>query len=337
MMVDQLLLTRLKGYVRSNRLRFLFILLADLVNARHLIVRLDPAMACNLRCAMCGFSDAGWRQAHPSRRLSAERIARIADMFFPTALQLYIGCGAEPTTYRGYPEIVRLAKDKGIPFVSLVTNGQLLTAEDLARAMALGLDEIVISVHGTTRESYETFMTGARFDTLVDVLAMIAAAKRAGNTDRPRLRINYTVNPDNLDELERFFDVFEPYGVQVLQVRPVIDLGATRYRNKGLDTVIDRYRRVMATLHRQCATRRVALLANLNDPTYRGSNTDAAAYLSVLRVISPDRVWREDFDPETTSYQDFKRHIGYRRNLVRQIIVGTTAVSNQPLASSDLL
>src|SRR6266436_2199443 len=103
-------LVRLNRLIASNRLKFLAVLAADVVGARHLILRFDPVQACNLRCGMCYFSDAEWLKHHPVKRFSEDEIRRLADMFFPKAVQLHIGCSMEPTLYKGYPSLVTLGK-----------------------------------------------------------------------------------------------------------------------------------------------------------------------------------------------------------------------------------
>ena len=84
-------LVRLNRLIPSNRLKFLSMLAADLVGARHLILRFDPVQACNLRCGMCYFSDDEWLKHNPVKRFSDYEIERLADMFFPLAMQLHIG------------------------------------------------------------------------------------------------------------------------------------------------------------------------------------------------------------------------------------------------------
>ena len=78
-------------------------------------------------------------------------IERIAEVFFPWAVQLYVGCGTEPTTYKGFVDIIALGKKYKVPMVGLVTNGQLLTAEHLEKLVDLGLDELTLSTHGVER------------------------------------------------------------------------------------------------------------------------------------------------------------------------------------------
>jgi molybdenum cofactor biosynthesis enzyme MoaA len=63
-----------------------------------------------------------------------------------------VGCGAEPTLYKDFPEIVRLAKQSGVPNVSMVTNDKILTERHIEFLIDYGLDEVMISVHGTTQK-----------------------------------------------------------------------------------------------------------------------------------------------------------------------------------------
>jgi hypothetical protein len=61
-----------------------------------------------------------------------------------------------------------------------------------------GLDEITLSTHGVNKETYKTQMQGASFDTYHHNLKTIVDLKRQLGMKTPAIRINYTVNPDNL-------------------------------------------------------------------------------------------------------------------------------------------
>jgi hypothetical protein len=58
--------------------------------------------------------------------------------------------------------------------------------------------------NGITKESYEKLMQGAWFETFHRALRTIVELKRKFETTKPAIRINYTVNPENLSELGRF-------------------------------------------------------------------------------------------------------------------------------------
>ena len=124
--------------------------------------------------------------------------------------------------------------------MSLVTNGMPLTENHIASFIDNRLSEICLSVHGIRKETYESLMTKASFEKLVEVLEIVDSMKKAKKVRDRQLRINYTLNPDNLEELTDFFSVFGPYRIDTLQIRPVKNYGGI-YRHLDLVTHFARY------------------------------------------------------------------------------------------------
>jgi molybdenum cofactor biosynthesis enzyme MoaA len=314
-------LLRLNKLISSPRLKFAGALAFDCLGIRHLIIRFDPVLACNIRCGMCYFSDDNWLATHPVKRFSDGEIERLAAMFLPTALQFHIGCGAEPTMYRNFSKLVALGKKYRVPFIGFTTNAQLLTADKSIALVSAGLDEITVSTHGVTRETYERLMKKASYTRFHENLADLAKAKRNANSNTPCIRINYVVNPDNLDELRGFFPVFGKYGISTLQVRPIIDFGDTDYKNKDLRPFLANYENIMDELAEECRKRDVIFLANRKNVTYAKVNSSSFVYEEAFgRWIDPNEVWRGDFDWRRQTYKEFKRQIGYRRKLLGYVL-----------------
>jgi hypothetical protein len=67
--------------VGESRLKLAAVALTHAVGLRHLVVRIDPVVACNLRCTMCYFSNNEYVRAHKGIFFH-EEIARIAAPFF---------------------------------------------------------------------------------------------------------------------------------------------------------------------------------------------------------------------------------------------------------------
>jgi MoaA/NifB/PqqE/SkfB family radical SAM enzyme len=326
---------RLNKLIGSPKLKFAAALACDCLGLRHLVVRFDPVMACNIRCGMCYFSDDSWLSKHPVSRLSDDEVDRLAGMFFPQAIQLHIGCQTEPTMYKNFPKLVAIGKQYGVPFIGFTTNAQLLTAQKSASLIAEGLDEITISTHGVFRETYEGLMKKASYLRYHENLADLVKAKRAARSDSPRIRINYTVNPDNLEELRVFFDVFAAYEISCLQVRPIYDNGNTDYKKKDLGPFLKDYDDVMDDLTEECHRRGVILLANRENPTYDVANSSSFVYEKAFyRYLGPERVWRDDFDWRKHTYKEHKRKTEYHRELLKYIrkmpeLTGSGLVSHE--------
>ena len=102
-------LLRLNKKIQNTNLKLIGIYILHLLGKRHLSIRIDPSLNCNLFCRMCYFSS--MEQRKKMKGIIPEiDFASIAKVLFPKALQVYVGCGAEPTTHRNFMELVQLAK-----------------------------------------------------------------------------------------------------------------------------------------------------------------------------------------------------------------------------------
>lgn len=311
-------LIKLNRAIKSHRAKLVLLLLADIFRMRHLFVRFDPAIACNLQCLMCPFSDPAFRKGSKPR-FTDQDIKRIASLFFPLTYQLVIGCGAEPTIYKNYPSILELAKKYKVPFIGFTTNGQLLTKQSIQQIFNYSINEFTLSIHGVKKDTYERFMVNASFEKLLEVLKNSSELKQGARVATPAIRINYTVNPDNLEELETFFDVFGEYSIDILQIRPMVDLGNTQYVKHNLSQFFDKYQNIIDKLSDQCKKKNIVFLANKFDPDLTSDNPQSAIISFVLRYISPQCVWKDDFEWRYQTYSQFCRKIGWRKLLFSSI------------------
>jgi molybdenum cofactor biosynthesis enzyme MoaA len=311
-------LLRLNRALGSERAIYAAAATAHTMRLRHLVLRFDPVLACNLRCTMCYFSDPEYVRANKGR-FTMQEVERIADLMFPRALMVVFGCGTEPTMWKDWPELVRIAKDRGVPNVGMTTNAQLITSDQIEKLIDYGLDEITISLHGVRRETYNRFMVKSDFDTLHRVLRDLNAAKTRRGVSRPGLRINYTVNSDNMQELTEFYEAFGDYRPAVLQIRPVMDIEG-EYRTMLSAADITRFNEIAGLLREQSAARGVTYLVNTLDPTYVKQGAGGLALKSAYRYINPKTVWRDDFDWRNETYDAFCKRIGWTRELVRSAI-----------------
>ena len=314
-------LMKLNRAIKSHRLKFAGVLLLHILKLRYLFLRFDPVMACNLSCRMCYFSDKEFRKNNKGV-FQSDEIERIAKIFFPRTLQVVFGCGAEPTLYKNFPNLVKIAKSYGVPYVGLVSNGQLIEEEHIRQLIDYGLDELLLSIHGVRKTTYENLMTNSNYEKFHAVLNSFNSIKSELGVSSPKLRLNYTVNPDNLDELSDFFKVYGNYNIATLQVRPVMDIGQSGYRNLELDRYIEKYNSTIDWLSSGCQERGIVLLARKKDPGYKSEQEDYSAVTidSILRYVNPQGVWRTDFDWKGETYEEFCQKIGFINSLFKGIV-----------------
>jgi len=304
---------KLNRMIRSNRLKLLLIFLAHLLNKRYYSVRIDPVFACNLRCLMCYFSKT---RKPESQKFSRDELDLLAKNLFGNALQVMVGCGAEPTIYPNYMYLIELAQKYRVPHIGLVTNGQLISKTDLETLSRMGLNEFTLSVHGTKMETYERFMVGAKWDKLIELLENINQLKNDDKIDFS-LRINYTANPENIEEVLSFFDVFGKYPINVLQVRPIMDIGGS-YFKPFTNQNISEYNSVIENLRIECGKRGVTLLANTQNPGY-GEQRDNPIIAQTYKYVSPQVVVDSNFYWKTENYRHFLRRTGWHKAILKSI------------------
>jgi molybdenum cofactor biosynthesis enzyme MoaA len=311
-------LLNLNRVVGNHRVKLAGLLGMYWLRQRHLWLRFDPVMSCNLRCQMCYFSDPAFTRENTGRFRPGE-IERIAEVFFPWAMQLYLGCGTEPTTCKDFLAIIALGKKYQVPMLGMVTNGQLLTPEHLEALVELGLDELTLSTHGVTRETYERLMRRASFDKFLEVLDQLEAIKKRRGSALPQLRLNYTVNAQNLEELAGFFDVYGKYTIRTLQIRPIVDLGNTECTEKDMSPHLARYNQILGGIERTCREKGIRLLANYEDVTYEKKTTRAALATETVVYLSPQDNSKHGFDWRHESYRDYCQRTRWSRTLLKKI------------------
>ena len=316
-------LLRTFGRIRSSRLKLFGLWLLHVTGRRYVGVFLDPVLSCNLRCRMCYFSDEE-RRKELHGRFSKEELQQVAAALFPRALKLQIGCGAEPTLFGELPWLVSEGKKYGVPYVSITTNGQLLTTETLYALAESGLDELTISLHGLTAETYENLMQGASFGKFQELLGAIRNVRK----DFPgmKVRVNYTLNADNVAELSQFDEVFTAYTpLDVLQLRPIQRIGNSSYNNFSMQPLLERYDDTLLPLAEKCKQRGIVclmptrenILALTEESTEKKSMRQRMLEELTYCNITPGHVWQADFNPVTETFDSYSRRHHRGRSILK--------------------
>lgn len=308
------------GRLKNPRFRLFGLLCLHVTGRRYIGIFLDPVLGCNLRCRMCYFSDEK-RRRELHGVLPQEDLQAIGKALFHRALKLQIGCGAEPTLYKDLPGLVAQGRRYGVPYISLTSNGNLLNEEKLRRLAAAGLNELTLSVHGLTEKTYEDLMAGGCFAKFLQLLADWRNVKR----DFPhlKLRVNYTMNADNVAELVHFERVFADTPLDVLQLRPIQDLGDSAYKNFSLDCIEESYDTVIRPLVEKCRQRGTVCLAptreNLNALEHEEKSRDVAGELTYCH-IAPNAHWRTDFDYFHDTFESYCRRTHRVRFILKELL-----------------
>lgn len=238
------------SHLGGPRIKLTAILCTHIFKRRYIGVFLDPVLACNLRCRMCFFSDEEQSASMRGQRITTNQIKKVSQILFSRCIKLQLGCSAEPTLFSNLPELILEAKRAHVPYISITTNGQLLTPSLLRKYAEAGLNEVTLSVHGFTSDTYQYLMKGAKWSKFMDALDAIKIVK----TEFPKLnlRINFVANDINARELPMIWQVLDGLTPNILQIRPVQKLGNTDYNNFDLSLLKDEYPTIITPIKQRC-------------------------------------------------------------------------------------
>ncbi len=162
---------------------------------------IEPASGCNLKCPMCFQSF----NPPPKGFIDLALYKRIIDEGAAHGLcSIKLTYRGEPLLHPGLPEMIKYAKDKGILDVMFNTNGMLLTEKKARQLIEAGLDKIIFSIDGYTKETYEKIRRGAKFETAVKNIKRLQELKKEMNSSKPIVRVQMIDSPETHSQVEGY-------------------------------------------------------------------------------------------------------------------------------------
>lgn len=200
---------------------------------RSLRVRMDLVNKCNLRCQMCHVSLPEVR-AEPRFELSPELFDKIARELLPNTRSLILTVGYEPLLSKSFPHVLEEASKYGLPEFSYITNGTFLDADNIERTIRAGVTEVVVSLDGATKETYETIRRGSNFEKVVGNLRALQARKQELGSSTPEIRIGMVLMRKNIEELPALLRLCHDLGVKNVNATHMIPHEGLGMRDESL-------------------------------------------------------------------------------------------------------
>lgn len=156
----------------------------------------ETTSRCNSLCQTCILTFGG---REGPRDLTYDEFRRILDQFPALERVVLHGIG-EPLLVRELPDMIRHAKARGAQ-VLFNSNAITLTARWHAALVDAGLDELRVSLDGSTRATYHRVRGVDAFDKVVANLEAFAEYRRTRRVAHPKVSLWFTGMHENLREL----------------------------------------------------------------------------------------------------------------------------------------
>lgn len=126
---------------------------------------IEPTTSCNLRCPEC---PSGLRSFNrPTGMLDDALFRKVIDEVHETLVYLTFYFQGEPFLHPRFLSLAGHAASKGI-YTSTSTNAHFLTDAVARETVISGLDRLIISIDGTSQDTYESYRIGGSLEKVIE-------------------------------------------------------------------------------------------------------------------------------------------------------------------------
>ncbi len=208
-------------------------------------IAIEPTTHCNLRCPECPSGLRSFTRSTGS--LDTEFFAQMIGEVHRQVMYLNFYFQGEPYLNPDFLEMVSHASKKNI-YTATSTNAHYLDEENARRTVESGLDRLIISIDGTTQESYAKYRIGGELQRVIDGTKNIVAWKKKLRSRTPHVIFQFVVFRHNEQEIAEVKKLGRELGVNEVRIKTAqvydyengnelipLDENFSRYKRNGTD------------------------------------------------------------------------------------------------------
>jgi len=179
-------------------------------------VSFEPTTSCNLRCPEC---PSGLRQfTRPKGMLEQDFFRKTINEIHKELFYLIFYFQGEPFLNPEFLEMVKYATSKKI-YTATSTNAHYLTSEVAKATVESGLDRLIISIDGSTQETYKQYRVGGNIEKVLEGARNIVKWKRELKSKTPFVFFQFLVVKHNEHQIEDIKRIAKEIGVDEVRFK----------------------------------------------------------------------------------------------------------------------
>lgn len=173
-------------------------------------VSIEPTTACNLRCPEC---PSGLRAfSRPTGVLEKDFYQKTIDELSNHLIYLILYFQGEPYLHPHFFDLVSYTSQKNI-YTATSTNAHYLHEKNAQKTLDSGLDRLIISIDGTTQETYEQYRIGGNLEKVLRGTETLLNLRKKGNYQKPYTIFQFLVVKPNEHQIEEVKRLAKNLGV----------------------------------------------------------------------------------------------------------------------------
>ena len=179
-------------------------------------ISFEPTTSCNLRCPQC---PSGLRSfTRDTGMLDVKLYNKFIEENHKTLLYLLLYFQGEPYLHPSFFDMIKRAAKFNI-YSATSTNAHYLDINNAIETVKSGLDRLIISVDGTSAETYSKYRVGGKFDKVIEGTKNIVAAKKQLKSKTPFIIWQFMVFKHSEHELEQVKKMGAQLGVNQVAIK----------------------------------------------------------------------------------------------------------------------
>jgi radical SAM protein with 4Fe4S-binding SPASM domain len=179
-------------------------------------ISIEPTTACNLRCPEC---PSGLRSfTRPTGNLKEDFFKSTIDTLYDKLFYLIFYFQGEPYINPKFLDMVNYAHKKNI-YTITSTNGHFLNDENAKKTIESGLDRLIISVDGTTQETYENYRKEGNLEMVLQGAKNVVKWKKELKSSTPHLIFQFLVVKPNEHQIDEIYKLASDIGIDEVKLK----------------------------------------------------------------------------------------------------------------------
>jgi radical SAM protein with 4Fe4S-binding SPASM domain len=179
-------------------------------------ISVEPTTACNLKCPEC---PSGLRAfTRDTGNMKEDFFRKLIDDMHRHLMYLIFYFQGEPYINPKFLDMVSYAHRRGI-YTITSTNGHFLHPENARKTVASGLDRILISIDGSTQETYEQYRKEGTLKTVLDGARNLVQAKKDAGSSTPHIIFQMLVVRPNEHQIDEVKKLAKEIGVDEVKLK----------------------------------------------------------------------------------------------------------------------
>ncbi len=179
-------------------------------------ISVEPTTSCNLRCPEC---PSGLRAfSRPTGMMEPTFFKSLVTELRPGLASINFYFQGEPFLNTDLHEMIGFAAQRGI-YTATSTNAHYLNTENAEKTVRSGLHRLIISIDGTSQETYQQYRKGGKLDKVIQGTKEILAARKRLKSRTPHVIFQFLVVKPNEHQTDEVLQLAKELGVDEVRFK----------------------------------------------------------------------------------------------------------------------